>query len=213
MATRRQHRGFTLIELMIVVAIIGILASIAIPSFMRFQARARQSEVATNLKSLFTSMRTLQRKPPMDIHSTGFAPERGNRYSYHLADGCSTYEDRSGVDAIQNNNDTCIGADLFKYQTFPSTFTVEQVASATWGMQATANGLAAASGVYGTTDNWDFLAYGAGDVDNRPANDKADTWLISSADGQVQATCPATFGPENIAAGEPFNVYNDVTCD
>ena len=124
MATRRQHRGFTLIELMIVVAIIGILASIAIPSFMRFQARARQSEVATNLKSLFTSMRTLQKKPPMDIHSTGFAPERGNRYSYHLADNCGTYEDRSGVDAVLGGAVECVGVDQFRFTSFPVAFTV-----------------------------------------------------------------------------------------
>ncbi|WP_224241526.1 prepilin-type N-terminal cleavage/methylation domain-containing protein [Hyalangium gracile] len=213
MSTRRRHSGFTLIELMIVVAIIGILAAIAIPNFVRFQARARQSEVNTNLKSLFTGLRTQQRKPPYAIRSTGFSPERGNRYGYHLEDNCSSYEDRSGVDAVQNNSDTCIGVDTFKFNSFPSTFIVESLGAAAWNSKAVNNGMTVSAGIYGTEESWDFLAYGAGDVDNKPANDKADSWVISSSDGQLMANCPATGAPENVAAGEPFNTYNDVNCD
>ena len=51
----RNRKGFTLIELMIVVAIIGILAAIAIPNFLRFQAKSKQSEAKTNLKAVFTA--------------------------------------------------------------------------------------------------------------------------------------------------------------
>lgn len=49
----RSQKGFTLIELMIVVVIIGILAALAIPRFMRATTKAKQSEAKSILKQIY----------------------------------------------------------------------------------------------------------------------------------------------------------------
>ena len=55
-ANRRQ--GFTLVEIMIVVAIIGMLASIAVPNFVKARTMARQKSCISNLQSIDGAMET-----------------------------------------------------------------------------------------------------------------------------------------------------------
>lgn len=50
----KRRDGFSLVELMIVVAIIGILAALAIPRFQSFQAKSRQAEARSNLAHIYT---------------------------------------------------------------------------------------------------------------------------------------------------------------
>ncbi len=53
-----NRKGFTLIELMIVVVIIGILAALAIPRFMKSTTKAKQSEAKQILKQIYTMQHT-----------------------------------------------------------------------------------------------------------------------------------------------------------
>ena len=51
--TLRNQKGFSLVELMVVVAIIGILAVIGIPQYQKFMSKARQAEAKSHLNAIF----------------------------------------------------------------------------------------------------------------------------------------------------------------
>ena len=81
----KGERGFTLIELMIVVAIIGILAAIAIPNFMTYQAKARQSESKVGLGGIFTTAVSYFAENgtySVAPSSLGYAPAGAPKYTF-----------------------------------------------------------------------------------------------------------------------------------
>jgi len=70
----RESRGFTLVEVLIVVAIIGVLAAIAIPSFLKYQLRAKVGEALINVRGLATAEEAFFTEHGYYVSTTAPAP-------------------------------------------------------------------------------------------------------------------------------------------
>ena len=79
---KRLQQGFTLIELMIVVAIIGILAAVALPAYQDYTIRAKMSEVLLAMSACRTSI--------TEVYQTGGTPPGGSNWGCEAA-GSSKY--------------------------------------------------------------------------------------------------------------------------
>ena len=84
--TGDSRKGFTLIELMIVVGIIGILVAIAAPNFAKYQSKARQSEAKIALAAIYGAEKSFYSEYSAYLSSldgVGYAPE-GNKRFYNV---------------------------------------------------------------------------------------------------------------------------------
>jgi type IV pilus assembly protein PilA len=84
---RKSHneKGFTLIELMVVVSVLGIVAAIAVPNYLRYQARSRQAEAKMTLAEVFVAQVSYYGEQSFygNFSQIGFAIQSAtNRYGY-----------------------------------------------------------------------------------------------------------------------------------
>jgi prepilin-type N-terminal cleavage/methylation domain-containing protein len=79
----KSHGGYSMLEMLVAVAIIGILATIAIPVFRKYEARARTAEATVMLSALYTaetSYRIEYDSYTACVVDAGFAPNPGKRF-------------------------------------------------------------------------------------------------------------------------------------
>ena len=86
-------RGFALIELMVIVAVISLAASFFVPRFLKHRIQIRQQECTRNLRSLYEAekaYRTSKKAFTEDLKTLGWAPEGKNRYQYKFLESSKT---------------------------------------------------------------------------------------------------------------------------
>jgi type IV pilus assembly protein PilE len=93
--TKRQNRGFTLIELMIVVAIVAIVAAIAYPSYQSYIQRTRRANAAACLQEMAQQMErryttSMSYNTPNTLPTLACATELNGVYSFAFASGQPT---------------------------------------------------------------------------------------------------------------------------
>ncbi|MDP2273445.1 MAG: pilin [Archangium sp.] len=86
-AARKTLSIITLVMGLVYVPVVGILAAIAIPNFIRFQARSKQAECKSNLKSAYLAQKSYFAEKDVygeSAEEIGFRVEGRNRYAYRI---------------------------------------------------------------------------------------------------------------------------------
>lgn len=197
--TFKTNKGFSLVELMIVVAIIGILSAVAIPNFTRFQVKARQAEARADLSAIYLAQKAFKHEWQQyydDFIETGYSPEGSFRYEHGFTAGVNSpvnYTGMIGAMAAATRPSTAMCGTAPAVADFDPN---APVVNCSVDRAPTSGAPAALAAATLTTDT--FVAAAVGNIDS---DTESDSWSINDSKSIFgpcsMATIPCTLAGTN----------------
>jgi prepilin-type N-terminal cleavage/methylation domain-containing protein len=96
----KKQSGFTLLELMVVLVVVGLLSMMALPSFFHFLAKAKRAEAYTHLRALYLGQKAYYAEHgtyTMNLKHLGWSPEGQLQYTYGFSQGSEGVNHSTGA--------------------------------------------------------------------------------------------------------------------
>jgi type IV pilus assembly protein PilA len=197
---QQSAQGFTLVELMVVVAIIGILSSVAVPNFKRYQAQSKTAEAKLQLSALYSAQTSAFAEYGAYVaclRAIGYDPS-AERLSRYYAVGFSATSLSNAI-ALNNGLGTCAAGGAFQAGA--------SAADTDFGYGATKNMGGTAANTVGHITTIAATVNGVAMTANVAAG--TGSTFVAAAGGPIHPDFLAVGTAQNLAAGHDMWVINE----
>ena len=175
----KSTAGFSLVELMVVVAIIGVLATIAVPQLNKWVVKAKQAEAKSNLSGLFAAMKgfkTLHGVYHGNFNAIGFQPDGQLVYTVGFGHNYTKIDLPNGMaPSVTGSNRTAINFNTKDTDICDS----NSATTRTKSCKSPSIGIGGDTGIFNSWTVTKFTAQALGDIDGKYDGGNDDFWHLN----------------------------------